>query len=218
MKIILSVFLFLLCFAGRKPDAAKPYKCSFYPKDTSGFKKFYNNQVKYMGIQKGEKVASIGAQNGPFEMQMASFIDSVSWTIQDIDSTYTNAVELEKVRAYYEGLLHRKISGRFEPVVGTESQTALPASTYDRVLLLNVYHELTQPEAMLRDMHRILKTGGQLVVYERVTDKRGKIRKDCNHVMPLRQELIQSFENARFKTVSQRVDRKWADILIFEKI
>ncbi len=220
LRAALLIALFFTCATGKGQQADKPYKCGFFPKDTAYFKKYYNNRVQYMGIQKGEKVASIGAQNGTFEMRMAIFIDSVSWTIQDIDSSYTNTAELEKVRRYYEGLLGRKISGDFAPVVGTETETNLPSGAYDRVLLLNVYHEITQPEEMVRDMYRVLKPGGRLVFLERMGNRRGRRRKDCNHVMPFQEDVVRDFGKAGFKLVAVHYDKKWRykeSILTFER-
>jgi ubiquinone/menaquinone biosynthesis C-methylase UbiE len=42
----------------------------------------------------------------------------------------------------------------------------LPAAAIDLILMVDVYHEFQQPQAMLRQMHAALKSGGRLVLLE----------------------------------------------------
>jgi ubiquinone/menaquinone biosynthesis C-methylase UbiE len=44
--------------------------------------------------------------------------------------------------------------------------TGLPSGCCDAVVLRHVYHHLTDPIAVLRDIHRALKSGGRLLVID----------------------------------------------------
>jgi ubiquinone/menaquinone biosynthesis C-methylase UbiE len=51
-------------------------------------------------------------------------------------------------------------------VQGTEDDTRLPANAVDVALLVDVYHELQRPRAMLGSVQRSLKPRGELIVIE----------------------------------------------------
>ena len=52
------------------------------------------------------------------------------------------------------------------PVQGAVDDPKLPANTMDLVLLVDVYHEFSQPQAMLRKIRETLKDDGRLVLLE----------------------------------------------------
>ena len=56
--------------------------------------------------------------------------------------------------------------GNMEVVLGKEDDPMLAPGTFDAMLLSNVYHEFTQPEAMLKHICDALKPDGTLVVVE----------------------------------------------------
>jgi SAM-dependent methyltransferase len=69
---------------------------------------------------------------------------------------------LEQLRARAQ---HDKITN-VETVLGTDTDPKLPAGVMDLVLLVDVYHEFSQPQAMLRKIRESLKPDGRLVLLE----------------------------------------------------
>jgi len=53
-----------------------------------------------------------------------------------------------------------------EPVLGVEDDPKLPSAQMDVVLLVDVYHEFSEPEKMLRKIRESLKPDGRLVLLE----------------------------------------------------
>ena len=53
-----------------------------------------------------------------------------------------------------------------EPVLGVEDDPKLPVAQMDVVLLVDVYHEFSEPEKMLRKIRESLKPDGRLVLLE----------------------------------------------------
>jgi ubiquinone/menaquinone biosynthesis C-methylase UbiE len=51
-------------------------------------------------------------------------------------------------------------------VAGTASDPKLPRASLDYVLMVDVYHELSEPQAMLRHIAASLKPNGKLVLLE----------------------------------------------------
>ncbi len=217
-KIITFFFFFIittnLVFAQKK---VKPYKCGWVVYDTADLRESFEKNLKYWNAKKGETVVSIGAQNGNLEVRYALNVDSINWTLQDIDSSCLNQIEFEKVKSYYEKLGNKKINGNFKLVLGTETSINLPTLTYDRILLINVHHELTKKKEILTQIHACLKANGKLIVMEKMGKKKGKKRKDCHHIMPFEPDFLIEFESLQFKLISKN-DSDNVSFYEFEKV
>lgn len=53
-----------------------------------------------------------------------------------------------------------------ETILGSEADPKLPANQIDLIILVDVYHEFSQPQRMLRGLHSALRPGGRLVQLE----------------------------------------------------
>ena len=206
MKYLLITSIVWLLFTvhnfAQKPQRA--FKCGYPTKDTSELKQFYKNNLSLIEVKNGERIASVGAMNGYQEVQIAIMKDGIDWTIQDIDTTCLNQVEFSKVFNYYEKMKGSPIIGKFSLLLGDETKTNLLEDSYDRVLLINVYHELTDKSAILTDIHRALKKNGRLVIMEFVAKKKGQKRKDCKHIKPWEPDFLKELETLNFKFIDRK--------------
>src|SRR5947209_17250050 len=66
--------------------------------------------------------------------------------------------------------LERKVAAQkvtnIKTIVGTQTDPRLPRGTLDYVLMVDVYHELSQPQIILRNIAAALKPGGKLILIE----------------------------------------------------
>jgi hypothetical protein len=53
-----------------------------------------------------------------------------------------------------------------EPVLGAIDDPKLPANTIDLALMVDVYHEFSEPQKMLRDIRTALKADGRMALIE----------------------------------------------------
>jgi ubiquinone/menaquinone biosynthesis C-methylase UbiE len=53
-----------------------------------------------------------------------------------------------------------------ELVLGTETDTRLPDGSIDLAIMVDVYHELAQPQAFLKSVRRALQKDGRLALIE----------------------------------------------------
>jgi hypothetical protein len=197
---ILSVLIVGLANAQKK---TRPYKCGYITKDRAALLLNNKNYLRFYGCKEGEKIASVGASNGYVEVQIAIFVGKIDWTIQDIDTTCLNQRELEKVIDYHEKLMSEPIIGNFEIVVGEPHKTNLKKNFYDRILLSNVYHELTDRKSILIDIIEALSQDGVVVIMERMAKKIGQKRKDCGHVMLWEPDLLAEMKGFGFSYVTK---------------
>jgi SAM-dependent methyltransferase len=198
---------------GQKPP--RPYRCGFVTKDSTELKAYYRDIWRFANVMRGERVASVGAGNGYVEAQINMVVDSVNWTLQDIDTACLNAREWANVLAHHEKIMQKKSSGSFELVRGAIDQTNLARNHFDRILLFNVYHELSAPTPMLADIRGALNADGVLVLMEKMARKKGERRRDCGHVMPWEPDLLHELEQAGFKLESKVVAKTFFTFYTF---
>src|SRR5512142_3494907 len=94
-------------------------------------------------------------------------------------------------------LRQRLVDGRIlnvTPILGTIDDPKLPARTIDLALLVDVYHEFSQPQVMLRGIHDALKPGARLVLLE--------YRKE-DPTIPIRFEHKMSVAEARIEVEAE---------------
>jgi ubiquinone/menaquinone biosynthesis C-methylase UbiE len=141
-------------------------------------------------FQPNETIASIGASSGVWEIWFASQVENLTFYLQDIDPLNCNQEEIDYGIKYYEKLLQKPISGKFIPIIGTQSETNLPENTFDKTLIINSLHEFETPELILQDIHKILKLNGQLFIEEQIAKFSGEIHEGCGKRLFTENELI----------------------------
>jgi ubiquinone/menaquinone biosynthesis C-methylase UbiE len=111
-----------------------------------------------IGIPRGATVADVGAGVGYFTWRLAERVGpSGKVYANDIQS-----VMLDKLRTNMEA---RHLTN-VQTVLGAEDDPKLPAGALDLVLLVDVYHEFSQPQKMLQKIRQALKSDGRLVLLE----------------------------------------------------
>jgi ubiquinone/menaquinone biosynthesis C-methylase UbiE len=114
--------------------------------------------IDALKLQKGETVADVGAGSGYMTVRMARKVGPTG-------RVYANDIQPEMLTLLGQRLAKEKITN-VETVLGAVDDPKLPAGTLDLILMVDVYHEFQQPQAMLRHMHAALKPGGRLVLLE----------------------------------------------------
>jgi 2-polyprenyl-3-methyl-5-hydroxy-6-metoxy-1,4-benzoquinol methylase len=160
-----------------------------------------------IGIQKGMTVADVGAGVGYFSLRIAKRVGSTG-------KVYANDVQPEMLTMLKQRAMKAKVTN-VVPVLGTESDPQLPAKSMDVILLVDVYHELSQPQLMLQKLRQALKDDGRLVLLEfRKEDPRIPIRSD--HKMSVEEVLAEvTPEGFRLEKLLKDLPRQ--HIFIFRK-
>jgi SAM-dependent methyltransferase len=72
----------------------------------------------------------------------------------------------EEALATLRALVAREKLSNMTVIVGAADSTNLPAACCDAILVRNVYHYFTEPEAMVRSFAAALRPGGRLAVVD----------------------------------------------------
>ncbi len=118
-------------------------------------------------IETGMIVADIGAGNGYYTVRLAERVGAQGRVLaQDIDEDALKR------------LGERVLRERFDNVsitLGKADDPLLPPNSFDRIFLVHMYHEVTEPYAFLWRLWPALREGGRVIVVDldRPTDQHG---------------------------------------------
>lgn len=133
-----------------------------------------------LDIVKGSTVADIGAGVGYFTERLARRVGPQG-------RVFATDIQPRMLSTLKENLSKRGIKN-VETILARIDDPKLPPASCDLILLVDVYHEFSEPEAMLRGMRAALKPTGRLVLLEyRAEDPSIPIRPE--HKMTVRQVL-----------------------------
>jgi ubiquinone/menaquinone biosynthesis C-methylase UbiE len=111
-----------------------------------------------LSLEKGMAVADVGAGTGYFSLRMARRVGPEG-------KVYANDVQPEMLEKLRANAAKAKL-GNVETVLGSEADPKLPLKALDLVILVDVYHEFSQPQEMLQHIRASLKPNGRLVLLE----------------------------------------------------
>ena len=160
-----------------------------------------------IGIAAGSTVADIGAGVGYFTWRIAGRVGPAGKVL-------ANDIQPRMLETLKKNMADRHITN-VETVLGVEDDPKLPPAGVDVVLLVDVYHEFSEPEKMLRKIRESLKSDGRMVLLE--------YRKEDPSI-PIRPEHKMSIAEARAEVEPEgfRLDKALETlprqhILIFRK-
>ena len=158
-----------------------------------------------LDIKKGSVVADIGAGVGYHVWWLAEIVGSIGKVIgEDIQDGM--------IRLLKKNVEDRKLRN-VDVIFGTPTDPKLPAKALDLVLMVDVYHEFSEPVTMMNHIHNALKPDGRIVLVEfRKEDPRVPIQP--LHKMSV-EEVRSELEPLGFKFQRTLEFLPWQHILIF---
>ncbi len=114
------------------------------------------NTLKRAGFKEGMKLIDIGAGTGMFSFPAAEISDSDIYAL-DISDEMIEIVEERKAEGKIENLKVLKVESDRLPI---EDEVG------DFAIMITVLHELEKPAIMLKEIKRVLKEEGRLLIVE----------------------------------------------------
>lgn len=163
--------------------------------------------IDALGIQPGMTVADVGAGAGYTSMRLAQRVGPRGVVLAT--DVQPQMIAMLKTNLREQGITNVK------PILCTQADPKLPEGQVDLILLVDVYHECSDPETALKGWRKALKPGGRIVFVEfRAEDPDVPIKPE--HKMSVAQ-VRKEVEPMGF-TLKERHDfLPWQHILIFEK-
>lgn len=156
--------------------------------------------ITALELHPGNVVVDLGSGAGYFALKLAPVVGNSGRVL---------AVDLRKLSLAF--LWIRAASRRFgnlHVIVGDENDPRLPPGAIDAVLVVNTYHELSSPDAILERLYRALGPGGRLVIADRAADTDAAASRQ-EHASSLAQaeERVRSHGFEIVRTDNQFIDR-----------
>jgi arsenite methyltransferase len=113
--------------------------------------------LRAMALAPTMHVADVGAGTGYFAVRLARAVPAGEVSATDIEP---NMVRFVNERARREGLPNLRA------ILATEAASGLSRASFDRILVVHVWHHLTDRRALARDLAAALRPGGRLFVVD----------------------------------------------------
>lgn len=164
--------------------------------------------LKALQIKPGDVVADIGAGSGYYTFRMARLVGPRGKVLAvDIQQEMLDLIRRRMKKTGFKNV---------EPVLGTESDPKLPEGKVDLILMVDVYHEFSQPYEMTEAMVKALKPGGRLVFVEfRLEDPLVPIKPV--HKMTEKQ-VLKEMKPHTLRHAKTLEILPWQHVIIFEKL
>ncbi|NND14860.1 MAG: class I SAM-dependent methyltransferase [Eudoraea sp.] len=156
--------------------------------------------MQMAGVDKGQTVADIGCHEGYISMYLAEAVGPTGQVLAEDISNY----RLERLQDHAK----KRDLTNIRTILGTEADPMLPAKTVDIVFVIDAYHEMKKPKAMLLHFRNSLKPGGKIVILEKLKQHvRNKSRKDQTSAHSLGPDIVRKeLESAGFKVIKEALD------------
>jgi ubiquinone/menaquinone biosynthesis C-methylase UbiE len=158
-------------------------------------------------IPKGATVADVGAGAGYHSIRLAQRVGPMGVVL-------ATDLQPEMLRMLERNARQARVTN-IKPIRASQLDTKLPKATVDLILMVDVYHECTDPEITLKGLFTALKPRGRLVLVEfRGEDDTVPIKPE--HKMTLKQVRLE-VEPQGFKFKESLEFLPWQHVIIFEK-
>jgi len=118
----------------------------------------FETVVRLSGVREGMSVADIGAGEGYYTVRLAPLVGENGRVLaQDIVPETRDALARRVQRERLDNVAVK---------LGEPNNPMLPASSFDRVFMIHMYHEIERPSEFLWHLRDSLKPGGSVVVVD----------------------------------------------------
>ncbi|MBI3837726.1 MAG: methyltransferase domain-containing protein [Planctomycetia bacterium] len=163
--------------------------------------------LQALDVKPGQVVCDMGCGNGFYTLQLAKLVgEQGSVLAVDIQSEMLHLLSERAKEAQINNI---------QLVQGTAIDPKLPSGSVDLILLVDVYHEFSHPQQMLKAMRQALKPRGRIALAEfRLEDRNVPIK--LLHKMS-KQQILKEFLPNGYKLVEQFDKLPWQHLMFFER-
>jgi ubiquinone/menaquinone biosynthesis C-methylase UbiE len=164
--------------------------------------------IRTMGLKDGDVVADLGCGTGYFARRMAR-------AVAPRGRVYAVDIQPEMLDLLKRRVEEERITN-IVPVLGETEDPKLPEGALDWVLLVDVYHELQQPNATLARLRAALAPKGRVAVIEYRLEGTTALHIREEHRMSPKQ-VLGEWEPAGFRLVARHEFLPTQHFFVFEK-
>ena len=160
-----------------------------------------------LGVKPGMTICDMGCGNGFYSLQLATMVGPQGRVLAvDVQPEMLKLLRQRMERAGIDNIT---------PILGSYHHPRLPRGQVDLILCVDVYHEFSHPQHMLRAMRESLSPEGRIALLEyRLEDPEVPIKR--LHKMSKKQ-INKEYPANGFKLVSEYDDLPWQHMMLFAR-
>jgi ubiquinone/menaquinone biosynthesis C-methylase UbiE len=163
--------------------------------------------LEELHIKPGQAICDMGCGNGFYTLKLAH-------TVGAKGKIYAVDIQQEMLDMLQRRAKSAKLTN-IVPLLGTETDPRLKENSLDLVLMVDVYHEFSQPEPMLKAIRKALKPEGRIALAEfRGEDPNVPIKTE--HKMSKKQ-ILKEFTANGLKLAGQFDKLPWQHLMFFTR-
>jgi len=163
--------------------------------------------LKELRVQPGQTICDMGCGNGFYTLKLAQLTGTRG-------KVYAVDIQ-EKMLEMLTNRLHAAKLRNVVPVLGGQSDPHLPENAVDLVLMVDVYHEFSRPQEMLRQIRKCLTPTGRIALVEfRAEDPQVPIKPLHKMSKP---QILKEFPANGLKLVGQFDGLPWQHLMYFSR-
>jgi ubiquinone/menaquinone biosynthesis C-methylase UbiE len=134
------------------------------------------------GLEKVSTVIDIGAGTGFFSREFAKLYANATVFAADISSFMVKYIK-DNITPEYPNVIALQMSDAHVP---------LDDGNADLIIMINLHHEIKDPDAMLKECFRLLRPGGRIVIsdWKKVETERGPAPESRYETQQVEQQLL----------------------------
>jgi precorrin-6B methylase 2 len=161
--------------------------------------------LRLLRIRRGSTVADIGAGSGYYTIRLARIVGPMG-------KVYASDIQPGMIALLQQNVARARVDN-VVPVLGAADDPKLPPASIDLAIMVDVYHEFSEPQRMLQRIREALKPDGRLVLLEyRAEDPNVPILPD--HKMTKAQVKLE-IEHEGFRQSRVHDDLPWQHLFVF---
>lgn len=160
-----------------------------------------------LGVKEGMTICDMGCGNGFYSLQLATMVGEEGRVLA-VD-VQPQMLKLLRDRMEKHGI------DNITPILGSYHNPRLPAGEVDIMFCVDVYHEFSHPEQMLKYMRDSLKPDGVIVLLEFRTEDPDVPIKPLHKMS--KKQIMKEFPPNGFKLVKEYDDLPWQHMMWFGK-
>ena len=163
--------------------------------------------MEALGVEAGQTVCDLGCGNGYHALRLAERVGASGKILAvDIQQPMLDMLEERSAEAGLDNI---------ELILGDTADPKIPDGSCDLILLVDVYHEFSDPETMLAKMRRALKPDGRIALVEfRSEDPDVPIKK--LHKMS-KAQILKEYLPAGYRLAGQFDELPWQHLMFFSR-
>jgi len=179
--------------------------CGWKYKDTAVLRVIFEKQLAFLNIKNNDTIIDIGSSSGSYEgcISVLGTFKNVTFVLVDIDSNCLNKTKVNNMVSYYSMLKGEPINQKFDIIQNTVDSLYLPLNLYSKVWLMNTLHEIPDKQKLISDVNKVMRLGGELILYEILSSPKHTIHGGCDHPLMGDNEIEILLTKNGFKRTSE---------------